>query len=91
MMPLPPPPRPTCPVAPLPDMDPSPVIWSVQLQLGMQPPVLTPFHVPLAAKGPDALDTPPLGFLAGRALVLSSCPEEMDLLGWPIVPPSLPP
>jgi len=69
------------------------VIWSVQLQLGMQPPVLTPFHVPLAVNEPDALDAPPLGlgFLAGPALALSSCPEEMDLLGSPIVPPVLPP
>src|SRR5215467_7370151 len=96
MMPLPAPPRPTCPVAPLPVMIPSPLIWSVQLQLGMQRPVLTPVHAPLAAGAPVSARTGALllglgdAFWARCGLALSSCTPETDLSCLPTLPPVLP-
>ena len=96
MMPLPAPPRPTCPVVPLPDMTPSLPTASVQLQSGMQWPVLTPFQLPLAADGPASLLAGAVllglgdAFLVAWGFALSSCPPETDLSCLPTFPPVLP-
>ena len=95
-VPLAAPPRDTWPLILLPDMAPSLVISSVQLQSGMQEPVLTPFHAPLAAEGPVAARAGALllglgaAFLAARGLALCSCPPEMDFSCLPRFPPVLP-
>ena len=95
-VPLAAPPRDTCPLILLPDMVPSLVISSVQLQSGMQEPVLTPFHAPLAAEGPGCARAGALllclggTFFAARGLALSSCPPETDLSCLPMFPPVLP-
>src|SRR5215831_20085037 len=94
-MPLPAPPRATCPVALLPVRVPSLLIWSVHVQSGMQRPVLTPFHSP-AAVAPGSARTGALllglrdAFWPRRGLAFSSCTPETDLSCLPTLPPVLP-